>query len=192
MKKDFNDNSFAKLYIQKHKKLLWKLGYIYAQRLKNLGFREGRIIDVGCGFGVMCAVLAQEISGSEIFGVDLSVPLLEYAKSSIAGETFESRVKFEIANVEKMPFENDSFDIVFNVNVVHWVDDSISMLNEIERITKPEGYIFIKDLRRSWLGVFEKEINNALTLKQAKKIIEDSGLRKGSFSSSLLWWSFEA
>jgi len=81
---------------------------------------------------------------------------------------------------------------VFNINMVHWVNEPLSMLNEIERILKPKGFLFIKDLRRSWLGVFEKEVNNALTLDQAKKMIDDSELRKGSFSNSLLWWNFEA
>ncbi len=192
MKKDFNDKSFVELYIKKHKKILEKLGYYYAEKLKNLGFSEGKILDVGCGFGLMCIVLAKEIQGCEVVGVDLSIPLLDYAKGGLAEDSVKSRVKFERADVEKMSFKDDSFDVVFNVNMVHWVNDPISMLNEIQRILKPEGYLFIKDLRKSWLGLLEKEINNALTFSQAKKLIGDSELRKGSFSSSLLWWNFEA
>lgn len=191
-KKDFNDKSFAELYIKKHKKILRKLGYYYAKKLENLGFRGGKIIDVGCGFGTMCIVLAKEIPGCEVVGVDLSVPLLDCARDNLSRETFESRVKFEKEDVEKMSFEDNSFDAVFNINMVHWVNEPLSMLNEIERILKPKGFLFIKDLRRSWLGVFEKEVNNALTLDQAKKMIDDSELRKGSFSNSLLWWNFEA
>jgi len=192
MKKDFNDKSFAELYIKKHKKILEKLGYLYAQKLKRLGFSEGKILDVGCGFGAMCLVLAKEFSNCEVVGVDLSILLLDYAESNISGEFTGNRLKFKKENVEKMSFENDSFDVVFNVSMVHWVDDPVSMLNEIERILKPEGHLFIKDLRKSWLGVFEKEINNALTLGQAERMIGNSKLRKGSFSSNLLWWNFEA
>jgi hypothetical protein len=66
------------------------------------------------------------------------------------------------------------------------------MLNEIERILKPDGFLFIKDLRYSWLRVFENEVCNAFSLVQAKKLISDSTLREGAFSSSLLWWNFEA
>ncbi len=192
MKKDFNDKSFAELYIKKHKKILQKLGHYYARKLKNSGFFDGRIIDVGCGFGEMCMVLAKEIPDCEVVGVDLSKPLLDYARDSIYKESIKSSVKFEIGNVEKMSFEDNSFDVVFSVNMVHWVSDPISMLNEIERILKPQGYLFIKDLRYSWLKVFEKEINNAFTYTQAKKMICDSELREGAFSSSLLWWNFEA
>lgn len=192
LKKDFNDKSFAELYIKKHKKILRKLGYRYAEKLKNRGFCDGKIIDVGCGFGGMCLVLAREFPDCEVTGVDLSLSLLDYARNSICEGAIKERVKFEIGNVEKMSFEDNSFDVVFNVNMVHWVSDPISMLNEIERILKPEGSLFLKDLRHSWLKMFEKEINNAFALERAKKVIEDSELRKGSFSSSPLWWNFEA
>jgi ubiquinone/menaquinone biosynthesis C-methylase UbiE len=192
MKKDFNEKSFAELYIKKHKKILRELGHHYSKKLKNGGFSAGRIIDVGCGFGEMCMVLAEEIPECDVVGVDLSDHLLDYARKNVSRESVGSRVKFETADVEKMSFVDNSFDVAFNVNMVHWVGDPLAMLKEIERILKPEGYLFVKDLRKSWLGLFEKEINNALTLDEAKKLISDSKLRKGSFSSSLLWWNFEA
>lgn len=81
--------------------------------------------------------------------------------------------------------------MVFSVNMVHWINEPVLMLNEIERVLKPNGYLFIKDLRRSPLGIFEKEIKSAFTLNQAKKLIEQSKLRQGSFSKSILWWNFE-
>jgi ubiquinone/menaquinone biosynthesis C-methylase UbiE len=192
LKKDFNDKNFAEIYIKKHKKILQKLGYYYVKKLKNSGFCDGRIIDVGCGFGEMCMVLAKEIPECEVVGVDLSVPLLDYARDNLSQESIGNRVEFQMADVEKMSFEDNSFDVVLNVNMVHWVNDPISMLSEIERILKPEGYLFIKDLRYSWLRVFENEIGNAFTLAEAKNLICDSRLREGSFSNSLLCWNFEA
>jgi len=58
MEKNFNNKNFAELYMKKHRKLLEKLGYVYAKKLNGPGFSGGRIIDVGCGFGSMCAVIA--------------------------------------------------------------------------------------------------------------------------------------
>ena len=60
------------------------------------------------------------------------------------------------------------------------------MLNEIERVLKPGGYLFVKDPRRSWLGIFEREVKSSFTLDEAKKLVGQSKLRKGTFSKSIL------
>jgi hypothetical protein len=61
----------------------------------------------------------------------------------------------------------------------------------MERVLIPDGFLFIADLRRSWLGLIEKEIKSALTLEEARDVISQSELREGTFSSDLLWWRFE-
>jgi len=190
-KKDFSNKDFADRYIKKHKKLLEKLGYEYAEKLSSLGFEKGKILDSGCGFGGMDIALAKRIPGCEIIGIDLSDPLLDYANSSVSNTNLKNRLKFKKGDVQKIPFEDNTFDVVFSVNMVHWVDDSIVMLNEIKRVLKPNGYLFIKDLRRSWLGIFESEIKSAFSLNEAKKLIRQAKLRKGTFSKSILWWNFE-
>ena len=48
-----------------------------------------------------------------------------------------------------MPFEDDSFDVVVSVNTFHVVDDPVAMLNEIERILKPEGILGLSCIKRS-------------------------------------------
>jgi hypothetical protein len=65
------------------------------------------------------------------------------------------------------------------------------MLDEIERILAPDGSLFVADLKRSWLGLFEREMKSSFTLEEAKTLFAQSDLRAGSFSSSLIWWRFE-
>jgi len=190
-KKDFSNKDFADRYIKKHKKLLEKLGYKYAEKLSSIRFEKGKILDSGCGFGGMDIALAKRIPGCEIIGIDLSDTLLEYANSSVSDTNFKNRLKFKKGDVQKIPFEDNTFDVVFSVNMVHWVDDPIVMLNEIKRVLKPNGYLFIKDLRRSWLGIFESEIKSAFSLNEAKKLIRQAKLSRGTFSKSILWWNFE-
>ena len=139
----------------------------------------------------MDAVLAKEIPECKIIGIDLSEPLLEYANSRVRDTDIKERVKFKKGDVQKLYFEENTFDVVFSTNMVHGVSRPIIMLNEIERVLKPGGYLFIKDLRRSWLGIFESEIKSAFTLDEAQKLMEQSELRKGTFSKSVLWWNFE-
>ncbi len=190
-KKDFNDKDFANYYIRKHKKIIERLGYNYAKKLASLGFEKGKILDAGCGFGGMDIVLVEELPKCEIIGIDLSDPLLEYASSRISNTNIENRLRFKKGDVQRIPFEDNTFDVVLSVNMVHWVNKPIVMLNEIERVLKLNGYLFIKDLKCSWLGIFESEIKSAFTLNEAKKLIGQSKLRKGTFSKSILWWNFE-
>lgn len=76
--------------------------------------------------------------------------------------------------------------------MVHLVDAPVRMLDEIERVLKPDGLLFIADLKRSWLALVEREIRAALTLSEAEDLLKRSTLRQGSFSSELLWWRYEA
>ena len=188
----FDDEPFAQRYAERHRKMVEKFGREFADELVSRGFRRGRIIDVGCGFGGMNIVLAHRFVDSEIIGIDLSDPLLRLANRSAQAADLGNRVRFEKADVHQIPYDDDSFDVVINTNMVHLVDDPVQMLNEIERILAPDGCLFIADIRRSWIGLLDKTFKSALTLDEAMELVDQSNLREGSFSSSLLWWRLEA
>lgn len=191
-KKDFNDEDFARQYASKHKKMVENFGKEYARKLSSRGFQRGRIIDVGCGFGGTNIVLAEKFPKSEIIGIDLSEPLLWMAHQNAKDLGLETRIEFEKADVHKIPYGDNYFDVALNINMVHLVEDPIKMLNEIERILKPDGFLFIADIRRSWVGIFESEFKTALNLNETRELFNQSDLREGTFSSSFLWWRFEA
>lgn len=188
----FDDESYAESYAQGHRKMAEGFGREYAGKLVAAGFQEGRILDVGCGFGATNLVLGEAFPDSEITGIDLSEPLLRLARKNAEDAGHGERLVFEQADVHEIPYERDSFDVVTNANMVHLVDDPAKMLNEIERVLRPAGYLFIVDLRRSWLGLVEAEIKSALNTKEARELLSQSRLRAGKFSGSLLWWRFEA
>jgi len=188
----FDDEPFAERYAERHRKMAEGFGHEYAEKLVSRGFYQGRIIDVGCGFGATNIVLAHRFIDSEIVGVDLSDPLLRLANQSVQAADLGDRVRFEKADVRQIPYDDDTFDVVINTNMVHLVDDPVQMLNEIERILVPDGCLFIADVRRSWIGLLDKTFKSALTLDEARELVDRSNVREGSFSSSLLWWRFEA
>jgi ubiquinone/menaquinone biosynthesis C-methylase UbiE len=187
----FDDAAFAQRYAERHRKMVEGFGREYAEKLVARGFRGGRIIDVGCGFGAMNIVLAHRFVDSEIVGIDLSDPLLQFANRSAQAANLGDRVRFEKADVHQIPYDDDSFDVVINTNMVHLVDDAVQMLNEIERILVPDGFLFIADVRRSWIGLLDKTFKSALTLDEARELVDRSNVREGNFTSSFLWWRFE-
>jgi len=188
----FDDEPFAERYAERHRKMIEGFGREYADRLASRGFHGGKIIDAGCGFGAMNIVLAHRFVDSEIVGIDLSDPLLRLANQSAQAADLGDRVRFEKADVHQIPYDDDTFDVAISTNMVHLVDDPVQMLDEIERILVPDGYLFIADIRRSWIGFLDKTFKSGLTLDEAKELVDQSSIREGSFSSSLLWWRFEA
>ena len=187
----FSSKEYAENYAEQHWKMAGKLGQDYAQKLASQGFSSGKIIDIGCGFGATNLALAQRFTDSEILGIDLSEPLLDLAIEAAGKANLAERVRFENADVHKIPYPDDTFDVALNINMVHLVENPILMLNEIERILVPGGYLYIADLRRSLLGLFEAEIRSGLTISEAKELFHQSEIRQGDFTWGVLWWKFE-
>jgi ubiquinone/menaquinone biosynthesis C-methylase UbiE len=188
----FDDEAFAEGYAERHRKMIEGFGREYADKLTTRGFHGGKIIDVGCGFGALDVVLAHRFADSEIVGIDLSDPLLQLANQSAQAANLSDRVRFEKADVHQIPYDDDAFDVAISTNMVHLVGNPVRMLDEIERTLVPDGCLFIADIRRSWIGLLDKTFKSGLTLDEARELIGRSSLREGSFSSSLLWWRFEA
>jgi ubiquinone/menaquinone biosynthesis C-methylase UbiE len=187
----FSSKDYAENYAKQHWKMAENFGQDYGQILAAQEFSRGKIIDVGCGFGATNLALAQRFPDSEFVGIDLSEPLLEIAKEAATKANLSGRVRFEKADVHQIPYPENTFNAALNINMLHLVENPIKMLNEIERVLVPDGYLFITDLRRSFLGLIEDEIRSALTIPEAKKLFEQSEVREGTFKWGLLWWKFE-
>ena len=187
----FSDEAYAATYARRHRKMAEKFGREYAGKLRARGFQGGKILDVGCGSGAMNLVLTQTFADSEVVGIDLSDPLLALANQEAGAASLAGRLKFEKADVHQIPYQDDAFDVVMNVNMVHLVEDPVTMLDEMERVLAPGGYLFVADLKRSWLAFLESEMKSCLTQKEAWELISRSKLRRGSLTGTILWWRFE-
>ena len=92
------------------------------------------IVDLGCGNGRDLAVFSK--LGFAALGVDNSKKEIESNKKRLPELTFE------VQDVEKLGFKNNSVDAFFMINVIHYVDKEKAM-NEIWRALKHRGYFFI-------------------------------------------------
>lgn len=115
----------------------------YAREISGKYFSNTELhtaLEVGCGGGI----LAEEIVrlGFKTFGIDPSQPSLEAARNH-ASKSSLSITYIEAAG-EALPFDADSFDIVFCCDVLEHVQDLPEVISEISRVLKPGG-IFIYD-----------------------------------------------
>lgn len=103
--------------------------------LKALGNLKGKkVLDVGCGTGRLIRFMIE--SGAEVSGVDISEGMLKIARKNFP------EIEFFKTEVENLPFEDNSFDLVVAVFVIVHLKDLNGFFSEVYRILK-DGGIFI-------------------------------------------------
>lgn len=100
------------------------------------------IIDVGCGIGGSTLHLAQKF-GSTATGITLSPVQASRAQERAAEAGLDSRVHFEVANALEMPFEDNSFDLVWSLESGEHMPDKTKFIAECYRVLKPGGKMIL-------------------------------------------------
>ncbi len=98
------------------------------------------ILDAGCGTGVFTrSVFAQ---GAQVVGLDISAPMLKYARRILATDGF----KPVIANMLALPFRDARFDKTLSVTALEFIEDAGVAMRELFRVTRPKGYVIVATL----------------------------------------------
>lgn len=116
------------------------------------------ILDAGTGTGSAIPGLFERYRKSQLVALDLSENMLDRAARH--GGLFRSPLRV-CADIEKLPFANDSFDLVFSSLSMQWCNDLNAALLEARRVLKPGGlFVFttfgpdtLKELRQSWAAI---------------------------------------
>ncbi|MGH9946440.1 MAG: class I SAM-dependent methyltransferase [Pyrinomonadaceae bacterium] len=98
------------------------------------------VLDIGCGNGALLKALSGRIASS--VGVDESESMLARAKKR---NSKISNLKFEKIDGPRLPFEDNSFDIVISLMSFRYLDWD-PLLTEIKRVAKPGGRLLIIDM----------------------------------------------
>ena len=96
------------------------------------------ILDVGCGVGGSTRRLSHHI-GCNVTGVDLSNEYIDAAQRLTQLFDMQERVKFHAASALELPFDDNSFDGVWSIQMGMNVEDKLSWLKEMYRVVKPNG-----------------------------------------------------
>jgi ubiquinone/menaquinone biosynthesis C-methylase UbiE len=102
---------------------------------------EGTLLDIGCGTGLFMELFQH--NGSKVVGVDISRGMLRRAQGRC------TRCDVALANAEKLPFCDESFDSVSSVLAFSYVQQPEEMLREAYRVLKPGGTISICTLGKN-------------------------------------------
>lgn len=114
---------------------------------------ESRVIDLGCGEGKMCSRLAEK--ASEVLGVDISERNIAVARERVQ----HPAVRFECADITRLPLETMDYDYIILSNVLEHIEDRISLLRAIQPLMQKGARLLLRVpmLDREWVAMFKKE-----------------------------------
>ena len=164
-----NFDQFSKNYRQIHNQNIRLSGadsnYFSEYKVKEVYQREKnqtlkKILDFGCGDGNSIKYFVKYFPQSHFFGVDISSESIKVAKSKKY-----PRSSFRVFDGLRLPFEKETFDLVFVAGVLHHANEKhhLKIIREISRVLKRGGKIYL----------FEHNPLNPLTQKVVRDCVFD-------------------
>ena len=120
-----------------------------------------RVLDFGCGSGSNSLLLARR--GAVVCGVDISHDLLAIARQRLARSAVPLRAEFVVASAHDLPLEDQSFDLVFGIAILHHLDLEL-VSREVHRVLKPGGR-----------AIFQEPVRNSRLIELGRRLFPNRG-----------------
>jgi len=163
-------NSFVRRFIQRGQVRQW------------LGMRKmlpGQdILEIGCGNGAGAALIMETFRPRSLKALDPDPAMLKLARRRLAGTVAEV-IKGDAQN---LPFDDASFDAVFNFGIVHHLEDWRKGISEVARVLKPGGAFYIEEIfaglyaNAFWRHIVAHPEHDRFQAPEFKAALGDAGL----------------
>ncbi|MEF3192986.1 MAG: bifunctional 2-polyprenyl-6-hydroxyphenol methylase/3-demethylubiquinol 3-O-methyltransferase UbiG [Halothiobacillaceae bacterium] len=129
---------------------LWTLHAINPLRMhfirKHAELNGRRVLDVGCGGGILTEALARE--GAEVTGIDLAAASLATAR--LHAQSQGLAIHYRLMPVEELAaFEPEGFDVVTCMEMLEHVPDPAAIVQDCAALVKPGGWLILSTLNRT-------------------------------------------
>ena len=132
---------------------------LYQHVIGNIPLQGKNVLEVGCGRGGGSTLLMRHYHPNSLIAVDISRQAIERCK--IAHAT--SGVHFHQADAMALPFSEDQFDVVVNIESSHCYPSRKQFFAEVTRVLKPGGWLIYADLVSSLIdNVSIRKVNRWL------------------------------
>jgi len=145
--------------------------------LKSFGLSPGMtVLDVGTGAGFYLPYLSKMVSDSgKIYAIDISPEAVEYAKNKVSQLGLKN-VEVLLSQENQIPLPDNTVDFTYMAFVFHELEDPVKFLKELERVSKPIGYLALIDWKKEERdkGPPPEEVYSE---QEVGMILEEAGLR---------------
>jgi SAM-dependent methyltransferase len=109
----------------------------YEDALRFVGLESGqRVLDIGCGVGAFLSLVVDR--GGKAHGIDASEALVARARTRLPD------ADLRVGEMEELPWDDDTFDLVTGFNAFFFADDMVAALREAGRVAKPGAAVVIQ------------------------------------------------
>jgi ubiquinone/menaquinone biosynthesis C-methylase UbiE len=102
-----------------------------------------KVIDCGCGPGTITIGLAQLVAPGRVTGTDIGSSQIAIARENASSQEI-SNIEFIEANINQLPFADNSFDVAFSHAVLEHLHSPVKVLQELLRVLKPDGVLGVR------------------------------------------------
>lgn len=121
-------------------------GAVVSKELANsINLNGALVLDIGCGLGGPCRMLADEYN-CQATGIDLSNEYIRTAKELSKLVKLDSKTTFVQGDATSLPFDDNSFDVIWTQHVQMNIPDKEKFYSEISRVLKSGGHFLYYDI----------------------------------------------
>jgi len=157
--------------------------------LKALRLKGGDIVlDIACGTGIYGRIITSQVPGSFVIGLDLSLPMLEYARERFDAQDAGDYLLVH-GDAQALPLEDGSVDAVLCGGALHLFRDPEKALKEAGRVVKRGGSFAAAAYyrRKSWLSMSVEQIAGVMggvrghSLDEYRQMMRKAGFGRVAF-----------
>jgi demethylmenaquinone methyltransferase/2-methoxy-6-polyprenyl-1,4-benzoquinol methylase len=158
----FDEDAARKKFDSVAKYYFWIMGALEIKpnnkALKMADIKTGeKVLDIGFGTGWVLERMVPLVGNHHItYGLDYSEGMKKVSLNNLKKKNFHTSVELTTANVKKMPYPDNTFDVVFVSFLLDLlpVEDIPKALVEIKRVLKPEGRFIVVSMTKNGNGIY--------------------------------------